>query len=79
MTTQKSNKAEESQKSPASSPMDPSTSSGAGVSHDGSSAGAPGSGSREPSEKDRPINISTADDVDIDQSSPEEDATEQKP
>ncbi len=78
MTTQKSNKAEESQKSPASSPIDPSTSS-AGVSHDGSNAGVPGSGSTEPSEKDRPINISTADDVDIDQSSPDEDATEQKP
>lgn len=79
MTTQKSNKAEESQKSPASSPMDPSTSSGAGVSQDRSNTRTPGSGSTEPSEKDQPINISTADDVDIDQSSPDEDATEQKP
>jgi len=44
------------------------------------SAGAPGRGGKMASpEKDQPINISTADDVDIDKNSPDEDAGQQRP
>ena len=58
----------------------PNASIARGVPHERRDSGAPDQGKEKASsDKDRPINISTADDVDIDPNSPDRDDVERKP
>lgn len=68
MATEKSDKSQDLKRNTGLGSPRPPAKDDAGEPHERGGAGAPG---RKPADEDQPINISTADDVDIDKNSPE--------
>ena len=79
MTAEKTSKSQDIRKNIGSSPPGPPAKDDASKTREHGSAGALGRGGKAAAAaKDRPINISTADDVDIDKNIPGEDAGQQR-